>query len=107
MYIKKLAIAVCLLGLITSINKNIYAQTDSSNTIQNPNSKTDQNTDPNKTPIRDTVVIKAETLEPQINRQDETLYKEGFPARDDQVLFQFGSGINAGQHEGGGKSLEI
>lgn len=53
------------------------------------------------------IVIKAESLEPQINRQDETLYKEGFPARDDQVLFQFGSGINAGQHEGGGKSLEI
>lgn len=57
--------------------------------------------------IHDTVVIKAESLEPQINRQDETLYREGFPARDDQILFQFGSGINAGQHEGGGKSLEI
>jgi len=57
--------------------------------------------------IYDTIVIRAETIEPQINRQDETLYKEGFPARDDQILFQFGSGINAGQHEGGGKSLEI
>lgn len=57
--------------------------------------------------VHQTVVIKADSLEPQINRQDETLYKEGFPARDDQVLFQFGSGINAGQHEGGGKSLEI
>lgn len=57
--------------------------------------------------VHDSIIIKAETIEPQINRQDETLYREGFPARDDQVLFQFGSGINAGQHEGGGKSLEI
>lgn len=58
-------------------------------------------------PVHDTVVIRAESTEPHINRQDETLYKEGFPSRDDQLLFQFGSGINAGQHEGGGKSLEI
>lgn len=58
-------------------------------------------------PIHDTIVIKGDSLEPKINRQDDILYREGFPARDDQLFFQFGSGINAGQHEGGGKSLEI
>lgn len=58
-------------------------------------------------PVHEAVVIRAVTIEPQINRQDDTLYKEGFAARDDQIFFQFGSGINAGQHEGGGKSLEI
>ncbi len=58
-------------------------------------------------PVHDTIVIKGDTTEPTINRQDDTLYREGFPARDDQLFFQFGSGINAGQHEGGGKSLEI
>ncbi|MBX7218948.1 MAG: TonB-dependent receptor [Blastocatellia bacterium] len=75
-----------------------------------PDEKTDALTievEPLISPVHDTIVIRGDTTEPTINRQDDTLYKQGFAARDDQLFFQFGSGINAGQHEGGGKSLEI
>lgn len=91
-------------GTITISGNNLVEKTiDFSSDKQSINLETNY-VIPN---VHQTIVIKADSLEPQINRQDETLYKEGFPARDDQVLFQFGSGINAGQHEGGGKSLEI
>ncbi len=91
-------------GSITVLGKNLTEKTiNFSATSENLNLEVDYLIPA----VHDTVVIKAESIEPQINRQDETLYKEGFPARDDQILFQFASGINAGQHEGGGKSLEI
>ena len=35
------------------------------------------------------------------------MYKKTLFSRDDQLLETFNGGINAGQHEGGGKSLEI
>ena len=53
------------------------------------------------------LVITAKVLEPGIDlRNAETLNKTLF-TRDDQVLNLLNAGINAGQHEGGGKSLEI
>ena len=53
------------------------------------------------------VLISASTLEPAIDmRNAEVFYKTLF-TRDDQMLQQMDAGINAGQHEGGGKSLEI
>ena len=35
------------------------------------------------------------------------IYDETLFGRDDQIIFTLNAGINAGQHEGGGKSLEI
>src|SRR6266566_2356648 len=35
------------------------------------------------------------------------LYKRSLISRDDQLMQTLNAGINAGQHEGGGKSLEI
>ncbi len=58
-------------------------------------------------PLHDSIVIAATTLEPGIERRDETIYKNTLFSRDDQVFNTLNAGINAGQHEGGGKSLEI
>ncbi len=53
------------------------------------------------------LVITSKVLEPGIDlRNAETFIKTLF-TRDDQVLNLLNAGINAGQHEGGGKSLEI
>jgi outer membrane receptor protein involved in Fe transport len=58
-------------------------------------------------PIHESVVIVASSIEPGIEQRDETVYRNTLFARDDQLLFTLNAGINAGQHEGGGKSLEI
>ena len=58
-------------------------------------------------PISENVTIEDDVLEPGIERRDDTIYKNSLFARDDQLIFTLNAGINAGQHEGGGKSLEI
>ena len=58
-------------------------------------------------PIHESVVIVSSALEPAIERRDEAIYRDTLFARDDQLLFTLNAGINAGQHEGGGKSLEV
>ncbi len=54
-----------------------------------------------------TVVITAKTVEPQIDLRNGEVFNRTLFTRDDQVFQQLNAGINAGQHEGGGKSLEI
>ncbi|MFN0110949.1 MAG: carboxypeptidase-like regulatory domain-containing protein, partial [Blastocatellia bacterium] len=56
--------------------------------------------------IHDGLVISASQLDPAIDRRNETIYRDTLFSRDDQVFHTLDSGINAGQHEGGGKSLE-
>lgn len=58
-------------------------------------------------PIHESVVIVSSTVDPSIERRNDTVYREGLFLRDDQVFHTLDAGINAGQHEGGGKSLEI
>jgi len=58
-------------------------------------------------PVNESVTIQAETLAPDIERRNDTIYKNNLFGRDDQLIFTLNAGINAGQHEGGGKSLEI
>lgn len=53
------------------------------------------------------VVITAKTIEPTIDLRNAEVFNRTLFARDDQVFQQLNAGINAGQHEGGGKSLEI
>lgn len=57
--------------------------------------------------IHDSLVISASQLDPAIDRRNETIYRDTLFSRDDQVFHTLDAGINAGQHEGGGKSLEI
>ena len=53
------------------------------------------------------IVITAKTLEPAIDLRNAEVFNRTLFTRDDQVLQQLNAGIDAGQHEGGGKSLEI
>lgn len=54
-----------------------------------------------------TLVIRATVADPAIDRRNDTIYKNTLFLRDDQLFETLDSGINAGQHEGGGKSLEV
>jgi outer membrane receptor protein involved in Fe transport len=58
-------------------------------------------------PVQDSMVITATALDPGIDRRNTEVYKKTLFERDDQLLETLSAGINAGQHEGGGKSLEI
>src|SRR5262245_33855826 len=58
-------------------------------------------------PIQESVVIQDTTLNPTIDQRNDTVYKNTLFERDDQLVEGLNAGINAGQHEGGGKSLEI
>jgi hypothetical protein len=57
--------------------------------------------------VQQSVVITAQAADPAIDRRDDAIYKNTLFLRDDQLIESLGAGINAGQHEGGGKSLEI
>ncbi len=58
-------------------------------------------------PVQENVTIVGQSVEPALERRNDSIYKQSLFARDDQILFTLNAGINAGQHEGGGKSLEI
>ncbi len=58
-------------------------------------------------PIHEELVINSTTLEPVIERRNEKIFNDTLFSRDDQLFQALDAGINAGQHEGGGKSLEI
>ncbi len=57
--------------------------------------------------VNESVTIQADSLTPEIDRRNDTIYKNTLFGRDDQIIQGLNAGINAGQHEGGGKSLEI
>jgi hypothetical protein len=58
-------------------------------------------------PLKTTIVITAEPVEPAIDRRNSEVFTGTLFSRDDQIFHVLDAGINAGQHEGGGKSLEI
>lgn len=53
------------------------------------------------------MVISAKSLDPDVDLRNAEVFNRTLFTRDDQVLQQLNAGIDAGQHEGGGKSLEI
>src|SRR5262249_39337445 len=53
------------------------------------------------------ILITAPALDAQSETHSDEVYKKTLFSRDDQLLQNLNAGINAGQHEGGGKSLEI
>ncbi len=57
--------------------------------------------------VHESLVISATALNPTIDQRNDNVYKSTLFSRDDQIFDTLASGINAGQHEGGGKSLEI
>ncbi|HVJ05276.1 MAG TPA: TonB-dependent receptor [Candidatus Saccharimonadales bacterium] len=56
---------------------------------------------------QETLVITARAADPSIDRRNGAIYQGTLFNRDDQLMETLDSGINAGQHEGGGKSLEV
>ena len=58
-------------------------------------------------PMHQSLVIVASSIQPDIERRNDEVYKKTLFSRDDQLLETLDAGINAGQHEGGGKSLEV
>lgn len=55
----------------------------------------------------ESIVITAKSLDPEIDLRNAEVFNRALFARDDQLFQQLNAGINAGQHEGGGKSVEI
>lgn len=58
-------------------------------------------------PVHEDLIISATALNPAIDERNDTVYKDTLFSRDDQLMDTLAAGINTGQHEGGGKSLEI
>src|SRR5438477_5227792 len=58
-------------------------------------------------PVKTTIVITASPVEPALDRRNSEVFSRTLFSRDDQIFHVLDAGINAGQHEGGGKSLEI
>ena len=58
-------------------------------------------------PVQESLTITGSIVEPSIERRNDTVYREGLFSRDDQIFDTLAAGINAGQHEGGGKSIEV
>jgi outer membrane receptor protein involved in Fe transport len=56
---------------------------------------------------QETLVITATAADPAIDRRNDSVYKNTLFLRDDQLFETLDGGINAGQHEGGGKSIEV
>ena len=57
--------------------------------------------------VHENLVISATGLNPTIDQRNDNVYKSALFSRDDQVFDTLAAGINTGQHEGGGKSLEV
>ena len=51
--------------------------------------------------------VESTTLEPSVDLRNSEVFNRTLFSRDDQIFQQLAAGIDAGQHEGGGKSLEI
>src|SRR5712692_3805186 len=58
-------------------------------------------------PVKTTIVITAKPVEPAVDRRNSEVFTRTLFSRDDQMFHVLDAGIDAGQHEGGGKSLEI
>ncbi len=59
--------------------------------------------------VNESVTIRANPLTPEIEQRNDEAFSrnKNFVARDDQIIQSLNAGISAGQHEGGGKSIEI
>lgn len=58
-------------------------------------------------PVHTSIVIHASPLQIEVDRRNSEVFNRTLFGRDDQIFHVLDGGINAGQHEGGGKSVEI
>ncbi|MCC7234440.1 MAG: TonB-dependent receptor [Bryobacterales bacterium] len=57
--------------------------------------------------VYESIVITASPVEPAVEQRNREAFDKTLFSRDDQVFHLLEAGINAGQHEGGGKSIEV
>ena len=57
--------------------------------------------------VYESIVITASPVEASVERRNREAFDKTLFSRDDQVFHLLESGINVGQHEGGGKSIEV
>ena len=57
--------------------------------------------------VYSSITVTGKQEEPSLERRTSEAFSKTLFSRDDQVFHVLDGGINAGQHEGGGKSLEI
>jgi outer membrane receptor protein involved in Fe transport len=57
--------------------------------------------------LKQSIVITATPIDPAVERRNKEVLEKTLFSRDDQVFHLLDAGINAGQHEGGGKSVEV
>jgi outer membrane receptor protein involved in Fe transport len=57
--------------------------------------------------VHTSIVITASPLQPSVDQRNSEIFERTLFTRDDQLFHVLDGGINAGQHEGGGKSVEI
>jgi TonB-dependent Receptor Plug Domain len=88
-FITFLAMAACMIG----------QQPDDSNK--------DKNAARDLPPVYTQITVTASPEEPGADRRQSEVFTRTLFSRDDQIFHVLESGINAGQHEGGGKSVEI
>ncbi len=55
----------------------------------------------------ESVVITASPVMPTLDNRKEEVFRQTLSSRDDHIFHLLAAGINAGQHEGGGKSIEV
>jgi hypothetical protein len=67
----------------------------------------DKDEKPEIPPIHTSIVITASPTQPDVDRRNSEVFSRTLFSRDDQIFHVLDAGINAGQHEGGGKSVEI
>src|SRR6266849_10251710 len=72
-----------------------------------PPSQPDEAKPPALPILYSSVTVTAKPVEPSTDQRPSEVFSRTLFSRDDQMFQALDAGINAGQHEGGGKSLEI
>src|SRR6266849_8041926 len=72
-----------------------------------PPSQPDEAKPPALPILYSSVTVTAKPVEPSTDQRPSEVFSRTLFSRDDQIFHVLDAGINAGQHEGGGKSLEI
>src|SRR5262245_3200982 len=67
----------------------------------------DESSKPPLPTVYSSVTVSAKTTEPSIELRPSEVFSKTLFSRDDQIFHVLDAGINAGQHEGGGKSIEV
>lgn len=108
--VRPLVMAVFCFGSLLSAEEALRPESEAASPPAR-RSSADSNPPEDDSPVllrrHESLVIVGGTLDPAIERRNDGVYRDSLFPRDDQLFHTLDAGINAGQHEGGGKSVEI